>query len=113
MYIKLNGIPGSSSLDNFGLDTTQFDDPFVIHGGEGFAHITGRWRLGGYAGMGSSTVSTVPFAMIFLDLNENGKQDPGENTQKEYEGFYSMSIKKFSFMLGCKRRVCYASSARS
>ena len=101
MYIKLNGIPGSSSLDNFGLDTTQFDDPFVIHGGEGFAHITGRWRLGGYAGMGSSTVSTVPFAMIFLDLNENGKQDPGENTQKEYEGFYSMSIRaKFSFMLG-------------
>ena len=101
MYVKLNGIPGSSSLDNFGLDTTQFDDPFVIHGGEGFAHITGRWRLGGYAGMGSSTVSTVPFAMIFLDLNENGKQDPGENTQKEYEGVYSMAIRaKFSFMLG-------------
>ena len=45
MYIKLNGIPGSSSLDNFGLDTTQFDDPFVIHGGEGFAHITGDGDL--------------------------------------------------------------------
>ena len=33
MYIKLNGIPGESSLKNFGLDTTQFNDPFVIHGG--------------------------------------------------------------------------------
>ena len=101
MYIKLDGIPGSSSLKNFGLDSTKFNDPFVIHGGEGFAHITGRWRLGGYAGMGSSTISNVPFAMIYVDSNENNKQDPDEITEKEYEGFYSMSIRaKFSFMLG-------------
>ena len=101
MYIKLDGIPGSSSLKNFGLDSTKFNDPFVIHGGEGFAHITGRWRLGGYAGMGSSTISNVPIAMIYLDSNGNNKQDPNENTVKEYEGFYSMSIRaKFSFMLG-------------
>ena len=101
MYIKLDGIPGSSSLKNFGLDSTKFNDPFVIHGGEGFAHITGRWRLGGYAGMGSSTISNVPFAMIYVDSNGNNKQDPDEITEKEYEGFYSMSIRaKFSFMLG-------------
>ena len=101
MYIKLDGIPGSSSLKNFGLDSTKFNDPFVIHGGEGFAHITGRWRLGGYAGMGSSTISNVPIAMIYLDSNGNNKQDPNETTEKEYEGFYSMSIRaKFSFMLG-------------
>tara|TARA_B110000438_G_C15792882_1_gene641545 strand:- start:1315 stop:2181 length:867 start_codon:yes stop_codon:yes gene_type:complete len=101
MYIKLNGIPGASSLSNFGLDTTKFDDPFVIHGGEGFAHITGRWRLGGYAGMGSSTISSVPTAVIFIDEDGNNKKDPGENTQKEYDGYYGMSIRaKFSFMLG-------------
>jgi hypothetical protein len=101
MYIKLNGIPGASSLNNFGLDTTKFDDPFVIHGGEGFAHITGRWRLGGYAGMGSSTISSVPTAVIFIDEDGNNKKDPGENTQKEYDGYYGMSIRaKFSFMLG-------------
>jgi len=101
MYIKLNGIPGSSSLKNFGLDSTKFDDPFVIHGGEGFAHITGRWRLGGYAGMGSSTVSTVPSTFIYIDTNGNNKKEDNETTQKEYEGFYSMSIRaKFSFMLG-------------
>jgi hypothetical protein len=101
MSIKLNGIPGASSLNNFGLDTTKFDDPFVIHGGEGFAHITGRWRLGGYAGMGSSTISSVPTAVIFIDEDGNNKKDPGENTQKEYDGYYGMSIRaKFSFMLG-------------
>ena len=103
MYINLNSIPGASSLDNFGLDTTKFDMPFVIHGGEGFAHITGRWRLGGYAGMGSSTISSVPVAMIYNDgVDGNNKLDPlEESTAYEYEGFYSMSIRaKFSFMLG-------------
>jgi hypothetical protein len=101
MYIKLNTIPGASSLNNFGLDTTKFDDPFVIHGGEGFAHITGRWRLGGYAGMGSSTISSVPTAVIFVDEDGDNKKGPGENTQKEYDGYYGMSIRaKFSFMLG-------------
>ena len=49
MYIKLDSIPGASYLTNIGLDPNEFDDPFVVHGGEGFAHVTGRWRIGGYA----------------------------------------------------------------
>ena len=37
----------------------------------------------------------------------------GENTQKEYEGFGSMSIRaKFSFMLGAVRGICNAASSR-
>ena len=49
MYISLKEIPGADALTNVGLDPTQFSDPFVIHGGEGFAHVTGRWRIGSYA----------------------------------------------------------------
>ena len=60
MYIKLNEIPGADALVNVGLDPTKFKDPFVLHGGEGFAHITGRWRIGSYAGMGGSSISTNP-----------------------------------------------------
>ena len=42
MYIKLDSIPGASYLTNIGLNPNEFDDPFVVHGGEGFAHVTGR-----------------------------------------------------------------------
>ena len=48
MYISLDSIPGASRLESLGLKTNDFKDPFVIHGGEGFAHITGKWRVGGY-----------------------------------------------------------------
>ena len=69
MYIKLDSIPGASYLTNIGLNPNEFDDPFVVHGGEGFAHVTGRWRIGGYAGMGGTSVSTIPEIKIFIDEN--------------------------------------------
>ena len=47
------------SLGKLGLTRTQFSVPFVIHGGEGFAHMAGHWRLGGYAGLGVSRISTM------------------------------------------------------
>jgi hypothetical protein len=65
MYIKLDSIPGASFLENLGLNPKNFSDPFVIHGGEGFAHVTGRWRIGGYAGMGGSSVSTIPEILLY------------------------------------------------
>lgn len=40
-----------------GFNTDDFRTPFVIYGGEGFSQITGRWRIGGYAGLGTSTIS--------------------------------------------------------
>ena len=107
MYIKLDSIPGSSDLMGLGLDPKNFDDPFVIHGGEGFAHVTGRWRIGGYAGAGGTTISTVPDIIIFKDTGDdqgnpvpNGKLDPGEEF-KDYTQFFSPTIEgKFTISMG-------------
>lgn len=100
MYIKLDSIPGSSDLMGLGLDPKNFHDPFVIHGGEGFAHVTGRWRIGGYAGAGATTISTVPDIIIFQDDNANGTFDEGENF-KDYTNFFNPTIEaKFSISMG-------------
>ena len=98
MYIKLESIPGADSLVNLGLDPNNFADPFVIHGGEGFAHVTGRWRIGGYAGMGGSSISTIPTIKVYVDTAAEGWQS--EDTQ-DYTDDFNPSIKaKFSFLLG-------------
>jgi len=100
MYIKLDSIPGASYLKNLGLNPEEFDDPFVIHGGEGFAHVTGRWRIGGYAGMGATTVSTIPDIIVFSDTDNDDILDDGE-LSKPYTEDFNPSIKaKFSFLLG-------------
>ena len=104
MYIKLKEIPGADALTNVGLDPTQFSDPFVIHGGEGFAHVTGRWRIGSYAGMGGSSVSTIPLIKWYIDddpNNNNGNKGyTGENLNN-YTGVYDPSITaKLKFLLG-------------
>jgi len=65
MYISMDSIPAKTNLEGLGLDTKGFDNPFVLHGGEGFAHMTGKWRIGGYAGVGSSKISTVPDVYIY------------------------------------------------
>ncbi len=65
MYISMDSIPAKTNLEGLGLDTRGFDNPFVLHGGEGFAHMTGKWRIGGYAGVGSSKISTVPNVYIY------------------------------------------------
>jgi len=100
MYIKLDSIPGSSDLMGLGLDPKNFDDPFVIHGGEGFAHVTGRWRIGGYAGAGGTNISTVPDIIIFQDDNGNDSLDGGENS-KDYTSYFEPWISaKFSISMG-------------
>ena len=100
MYIKLDSLPGASYLTNLGLDPNNFDDPLVIHGGEGFAHVTGRWRIGGYAGMGRTSTSTIPEVMIFIDANNSGTWEEGE-TVKAYDDFVNPSISaNFTFLLG-------------
>ena len=100
MYIKLDSIPGSSDLVGLGLNPKDFKDPFVIHGGEGFAHVTGRWRIGGYAGAGGTTISTVPDIIIFQDDNGNDSLDAGENS-KDYTSYFNPRIEgKFTISMG-------------
>tara|TARA_B100000767_G_scaffold159164_1_gene149349 strand:+ start:1197 stop:2048 length:852 start_codon:yes stop_codon:yes gene_type:complete len=99
MYIKLDSIPGASYLKNLGLNAENFSDPFVIHGGEGFAHVTGRWRIGGYAGMGATSVSTIPEVFLYQEDAVPG-YDGVENTVN-YQDDFNPSIKaKFSLLLG-------------
>jgi hypothetical protein len=101
MYIKLDSIPGSSDLMGLGLDPKNFRDPFVIHGGEGFAHVTGRWRIGGYAGAGATTVSTVPNVIIFQDDDGDGVFDEDDENSKDYTNFFNPTIEaKFSISMG-------------
>ena len=100
MYIKLDSIPGSSDLMGLRLIPKNFRDPFVIHGGEGFAHVTGRWRIGGYAGAGGTTISTVPDIIIFQDDNDNDSLDAGEDF-KDYTNFFNPTIEgKFTISMG-------------
>ena len=100
MYIKLDSIPGSSDLMGLGLNPKEFKDPFIIHGGEGFAHVTGRWRIGGYAGAGGTTISTVPDIIIFQDDNDNDSLDAGEDF-KDYTNFFNPTIEgKFTISMG-------------
>lgn len=100
MYISLDSIPGSASLTKLGLDPTNFTTPFVLHGGEGFAHITGRWRIGGYAGLGTSRISTVPDIKLYIDRDSTGTFTAAD-TSVSYNGDFSPSLEaKFSFSLG-------------
>lgn len=100
MYINLKSIPGESMLPQMGLDTNNFSRPFVIHGGEGFAHVAGRWRLGGYAGIGASRISTVPNITLYIDRDASGSYTAAD-TSVAYSGDFSPSLEaKFSFSLG-------------
>ena len=50
MYMILNDVPGGTVMDSMGFDVDQLQTrPLVFYGGEGFAQMTGPWRLGGYA----------------------------------------------------------------
>ena len=99
MYISLDSIPGASNLNKLGLKTEDFDSPFIIHGGEGFAHVTGKWRVGGYAGLGASSISTIPSITVYIEDNVDGYQ--GGETSAPYTADYSPTIDaKFSIALG-------------
>jgi len=103
MYIDIDKLPAADLLNNLGLDASKFDSPFVVHGGEGFAHMTGKWRIGGYAGTGSSSISSViNDLMIWEDASKDGVIDPGELTAAEkYTGSSAPTLEaKLSISLG-------------
>ena len=64
--------------DGFGFDLTKFANPFMINGGEGFSNITERFRIGGYAGVGTSSIAEKPDITLFLDENTDGVHDESE-----------------------------------
>ena len=69
MYMILDSIPGASKLRQVGVNPDNFNSPFVIHGGEGFTQISGRWRLGGYAGIGTSRISNALSVLFGVETN--------------------------------------------
>jgi len=98
MYINIDKFPATDLLEGLGLDPKQFDAPFVVHGGEGFAHMTGKWRIGSYAGVGSSSISTVTNVKLFVDTGDPGYQD---EATVDYDGNFSPSIEaKVTIALG-------------
>ena len=114
MYMILDSIPGASKLKQVGVNPDNFNSPFVIHGGEGFTQISGRWRLGGYAGIGTSRISNALSVILAVERNElEGIQDTtttiitGGNpfvyypdTTANYTGIFVPRIEaKFTFMI--------------
>ena len=98
MYISIDEFPATDYLINLGLVPKKFNTPFVVHGGEGFAHMTGKWRIGGYAGIGSSSISTVTNVQLYVDTGETGWD--GE-TAVDYDGNFDPTIEaKVTLSLG-------------
>jgi len=111
MYMMLDSIPGASKLKQVGVNPDNFNSPFVVHGGEGFTQIAGRWRLGGYAGIGTSRISNALSVKLAVETNElpgiqfadttiGGDLIYRDKTQV-YTGIFVPTIEaKFTFMIG-------------
>ena len=111
MYMMLDSIPGASKLRQVGVNPDNFNSPFVVHGGEGFTQIAGRWRLGGYAGIGTSRISNALSVKLavesnrlpgfqFADTTIGGDLIYRDKTQV-YTGIFVPTIEaKFTFMIG-------------
>ncbi|SVA80547.1 uncharacterized protein METZ01_LOCUS133401, partial [marine metagenome] len=106
MYMILDSIPGSSKLRQVGVNPDNFNSPFVIHGGEGFTQISGRWRLGGYAGIGTSRISNALSVLFGVETNGvEGIQTADNDTAQsdftaKYNGIFVPTLEaKFTFMI--------------
>ena len=114
MYMILDSIPGASKLRQVGVNPDNFNSPFVIHGGEGFTQISGRWRLGGYAGIGTSRISNALSVLFGVDtngiegiqntitiINTGGGNDTTQpDLTENYTGIFVPTLEaKFTFMI--------------
>ena len=60
--------------------------------------MTGKWRIGSYAGVGSSSISTVTNVKLFVDTGDPGYQD---EATVDYDGNFNPSIEaKVTVALG-------------
>ena len=101
MYMVLDSVPGQTLLKDLGLDVdiTTSSSPLVFLGGEGFAQMSGPWRLGGYAGIGAAQASNVFNVYLYGDKdNISGYQEP---TDELHSFPYKLSVKaRLNFLMG-------------
>jgi len=107
LYTKIGQLKAFEQLGNvgdtagLGLNADDFTYPFVINGGEGFSNVTGRLRLGGYAGVGSSFISGKPGFILFLDRDGNDTLDLATEETNLYTGDFAPDIQaKVSIWIG-------------
>ena len=64
--------------------------------------MTGKWRIGSYAGVGSSSISTVTNVRLFVDADGDGVLDQNEiDNSVDYDGNFDPSIEaKITISLG-------------
>ena len=105
MYMVLDSVPGGNLLTELGLDVRDLSSrPLVFHGGEGFAQMSGPWRLGGYAGIGAAQVSNVFDIHLYADWDSiAGYKEPaiGAKGDTLYPFSDNLSVKaRLNFLMG-------------
>ncbi len=107
MYMVLDSVPGQQILTELGLNVKNLSyRPLVFHGGEGFAQMSGPWRLGGYAGIGAAQVSNVFDVQLYADRDSiAGYQQPAFGNELQGDTLYTfsdnLSVKaRLNFLMG-------------
>ena len=107
MYMILDTVPGASLLNSLGINVDELGTrPLVFYGGEGFAQMSGPWRLGGYAGIGATQASNVFGLQMYANRdNVDGYQKPAFGNEANGDRLYNfsgnLSVKaRLSFLLG-------------
>ena len=107
MYMVLDSVPGASLLNSLGLNADELGaGPLVFYGGEGFAQMSGPWRLGGYAGIGATQASNVFGIQMYANRdNVDGYQKPAFGNEANGDTLYNFSgnlsvTARLSFLLG-------------
>lgn len=107
MYMILDSVPGASLLNSLGINVDELGArPLVFYGGEGFAQMSGPWRLGGYAGIGATQAGSVFGLKMFANRdNVDGYQKPAFGNEANGDTLYNFSgnlsvTARLSFLLG-------------
>jgi len=107
MYMILDTVPGASLLNSLGINVDELGTrPLIFYGGEGFAQMSGPWRLGGYAGIGATQASNVFGIQMYANRdNVDGYQKPAFGNEANGDSLYNfsgnLSVKaRLSFLLG-------------
>mgnify|MGYP001960727103 CR=1 FL=1 len=107
MYMILDTVPGASLLNSLGINVDELGTrPLVFYGGEGFAQMSGPWRLGGYAGIGATQASNVFGLQMYANRdNVDGYQKPAFGNEANGDTLYNFSgnlsvTARLSFLLG-------------